>query len=680
MEKQKIQQRIEKLRKLIDYHRTLYHTFDAPEVSDAAFDTLKNELEELERAYPEFIVASSPTQKIGGVPLDKFVKIRHEVPMLSFFDAFSQREMEEWYGRLEKHVGVSRLKKARHPLFYCELKIDGLAVELVYENGVFIKGSTRGDGMIGEDVTQNLKTIASIPSVLTQLGHWSIPKHLVVRGEVFISKKELERINKEQEKKGARPFANTRNLAAGSIRQLDPAIAASRKLESLQYALATDCGQKTHEEEHKMLASWGFSLSPDARAMDSLVDVFAFRDGWEKKRETIPYEVDGVVAIINDVEIFRAGGVVGKGPRGVIAYKFSPREATTIVEDVKIQVGRTGILTPVAVLKPVEISGVTITHATLHNFDEIERLDVRIGDTVVVTRSGDVIPKIMNVLRELRTGKEKKISIPKTCPSDGSPLSREGALVRCTNALCGAQNKHRILHFVSRGAFNIQGLGEKIVDRFLDEGLLTDVADIFSLQEGDIASLERFGEKSARNLVDQISLAKKISIAKFLYALGILHVGQETAHALANFFISQSKRVDVLGVLNFFGACSVDQLQAIVDIGPAVSKSIVKWFSDKRNKNLLNALHRAGIILEKPKRKSNTLKGMKIVLTGTLHDLSRQQARELIEEEGGDVQSDVSSHTDVVVVGQNPGSKYQRALTLGIPVWDEEEFLKKIKK
>jgi len=678
MDKAFVKERIQKLRKLIDYHRALYHTFDAPEISDEAFDTLKNELEELEQKYPEFVIASSPTQTIGGKPLDKFVKVRHEMPMHSFFDAFSEEEMKEWYTRLEKHVGTTMLGKATRPLFYCELKIDGLAVELVYENGVFAKGSTRGDGIIGEDVTQNLKTISSIPTKLTQLGKWSIPKHLVVRGEIFISKKELERINKEQERKNQKSFANTRNLAAGSIRQLDPAVAASRKLESFQYAIATNCGQRTHEEEHKMLASWGFSVSSDARALDSLEEVFMFRNDWEKKREKLGYEIDGVVVILNDEKIFEAGGIVGKGPRGAIAYKFSPRQATTIVEAIKIQVGRTGILTPVAVLKPVGISGVTITHATLHNFDEIERLDVRIGDTVVVTRSGDVIPKIIAVIKELRSGKEKKISVPKICPIDGSLLSRDGVLVRCPNPSCGAKNKHQILHFVSRGAFNIQGLGEKIVDRFLDEGLLVDVADIFSLQEGDIAPLERFGEKSAQNLIKQIDAVKKINVGKFLYALGILHVGQETANDLAKFFISRSRKIDIPSLASFFEGCSSGDLETITDVGPVVAKSVVEWFSNLRNKKLLEDLYDAGVILEEKKREGRAFEGMKIVVTGTLSLVSRQRARELIEEQGGDFQSDVSSRTNAVVVGENPGSKYTKAKELGVSIWSEDDFLKKV--
>lgn len=669
-------ERIKKLRKLIEYHRTLYHTFDDPEISDEAFDTLKNELEELERKHPEFADASSPTQVVGGKPLDKFVKVRHEFPMSSFSDAFSEEEMQEWVARLEKYLGKNLTLQAKKPLFYCELKIDGLAIELVYEKGILVQGSTRGDGAVGEDVTQNLLTIPSIPQKLIQLGKWEIPNHLVVRGEVFISKKELNRINQEQEKRGQKPFANTRNLAAGSIRQLDPKIAASRKLESFQYALTTDCGQTTHEEEHRILSSWGFSVSPDAQSIDSLEKVFSFHDAWEKKRERLAYEIDGIVVIVNDNEIFERSGIVGKGPRAAIAYKFSPRQATSVVEDVLMQVGRTGVVTPVALLRPVEISGVTITHATLHNFDEVKRLDVRIGDTVIVTRSGDVIPKITGVIKELRTGNEKLVSIPKKCPVDGSDLIQDGALIRCSNPQCGAQHKQRILHFVSRPAFNIQGMGEKIVDRFLEEGLISDVADIFSLRKGDIASLERFGEKSAQNLIDEINHAKHITVAKFLYALGILHVGQETAQALADFITRRINRVDISSVAKVLSSLDAQELQSIQDIGPRVSQSIVEWFSSPRNKSLLKKLSHEQIILEVPKKVRGIFSGKNIVLTGSLSSFSRQQAKEIIERQGGHVQNDVSRSTNLLIVGDDPGSKLKKARDLGIEIWPEKEFVK----
>ena len=686
MDKEAARSRAEKLRKLIEYHRTLYHTFDAPEIDDAAFDTLKNELEELENNYLDVRVADSPTQKVGGAPLDAFVKVPHQVPMLSFNDAFSQKEMEEWMDRLERYLGKKLAGTPARPLFYCELKLDGLAIELVYEKGSLVLGATRGDGKIGEDVTQNVRTIDMIPQQLAQLGKWKIPDRVVVRGEVFVPLRELERINREQEAKGEKLYANTRNLAAGSIRQLDPAVAAARKLESYQYDIVTDIGAAaaTHEEKHRILASWGFSVNPHNRPAATLQEVFAFRDTWGKKREKLGYEIDGIVVIINDNALFESAGSVGKAPRGAIAYKFSPRQATTIVEEVMVQVGRTGVLTPVAVLKPVEVSGVTISHATLHNFDEIKRLGLKIGDTVIVTRSGDVIPKVIQVLPQLRTGKEKAIREPERCPVDGAPVVRDGVLFKCSNPSCGAKNRNGIIHFVSRAAFDIRGLGDKIVDRFLDEGLIATAADIFALQKGDIAALERFGEKSAQNLVEEIEHKKKISVERFIFALGIPHVGEETALALAEL---AGKNVPVDGgvlpigaLANFFKKISLEELQNVPDIGPKVAQSIHEWFSDARNEKLLRDLADAGVsVTPLARRSSGVLAGMSLCLTGTLASMSRQQAKENITAAGGRFQSEVTAHTTAVVAGENPGSKYAKAQKLGIPIWSEKEWLAKMR-
>jgi DNA ligase (NAD+) len=674
MTKKDAEQRIRKLRKLIEYHRTLYHVFDAPEISDEALDALKNELEELEHRYPELVIPTSPTQTVGGRPLERFVQVRHEAPMLSFFDAFSEEEMRQWLERLENFLGHS-LQAGRESLFYCELKIDGLAIELVYDNGRLVRGSTRGDGIVGEDITQNLLTVLSIPQRLEQLGSAPILKHLVVRGEVFITKKELEHINKEQQKKGLRPYANARNLAAGSVRQLDPAITASRRLESFQYDIVTNVGQKTHEEEHKILASWGFKVNEHNRAARSLEEIFVFRNAWEKKREALGYEIDGVVVIVNNNAVFDTGGVVGKGPRAAIAYKFSPRQATTVVEDIVVQVGRTGTLTPVAVLRPVEVSGVTVTHSTLHNFDEIKRLDVRVKDTVILTRSGDVIPKVIGVIKELRPAKTRLYVPPRRCPVDGSPLIREGVLVRCSNRSCGAQNRNRILHFASRDAFDIRGLGRKIVDRFLDEGLIGNAADIFFLKEEDVASLERFGEKSARNLITEIEQARTISLDKFLYALGILHVGQETARALSRRFLTRRKSISIRTAASFFSSLSLGDLQDIQDIGPVVAESIRQWFSDRHNLEMLKRLNDARLVLKSPERAvGGVFRGKKFVITGTL-SLPRQRIKEIIQREGGHLQSSVSSKTDVVLAGRDSGSKLERARQRHTAVWDEQTFV-----
>lgn len=676
--------RMHKLRALIEYHRTLYHTFDAPVIDDAAFDTLKNELEELENQFPDLVAADSPTQKVGGAPLDSFVKVPHETPMLSFNDAFSEEEMKEWLERLEKYLG-KKISTGKQPLFYCELKLDGLAVELVYEKGVLAVGATRGDGKIGEDVTQNVKTIGTIPQQLAQLGKWKVPDHLVVRGEIFVPLGELERINREQKNRGEKPYANTRNLAAGSIRQLDPAVAGARKLESYQYDIVTDIGVPvaTHEEKHKILASWGFAVNPHNRTEATLADVFAFRDAWEKKREKLGYEIDGVVVIVNDDQLFAAAGAVGKAPRGAIAYKFSPRQAATIVENVTVQVGRTGVLTPVAVLKPVEVSGVTISHATLHNFDEIKRLGLKIGDTVIVTRSGDVIPKVIQVLPELRTGKEKTVREPERCPVDGAPIAKDGVLLKCSNPSCGAKNRNGIIHFVSRAAFDVRGLGDKIVDRFLDEGLIATAADIFTLQKGDVAALERFGEKSAQKLIEEIERKKRISVERFFFALGIVHVGEETALALAE--LAGKKVSAEHGVLSiealgtFFKKISLEELQNVPDIGPKVAQSINDWFSDTRNEKLLLDLERAGVrVMAVKRRAAGVFTGMYFCLTGTLSSMSREQAKERIVALGGHFQPDVTAQTTVVVAGDNPGSKYAKAQKLQIPIWDEKTFFKKI--
>lgn len=673
-------ERMRKLRALIDYHRTLYNTFDAPEISDAAFDTLKNELEELERDFPEFVTPGSPTQKVGGAPLDKFEKVAHETPMLSFNDAFSEEEMREWTERVEKYLAENTRFTLAGAGFYCELKIDGLAIELIYENGKLVRALTRGDGKVGEDVTANARTIATVPEELPQLGKRKVPERLVVRGEIFISTKELERINREQEKKGMKPYANPRNLAAGSVRQLDPKIAASRNLESFQYEIASDLDfpVRTHEEKHKLLASWGFSVNPHNRFEKDLAGVFAFRDEWEKRREKLPYEIDGVVAIVDDNAVFAAAGTVGKAPRAAIAYKFSPREASTVVQEIKVQVGRTGVLTPVAVLRPAEVGGIVITHATLHNEDEIRRLGLRIGDTVIVSRAGDVIPKITKVLPELRTGKERPFRMPSRCPVDGGKVVKEGALYRCGNKACGARHREMLYHFVSRNAFDIRGLGEKVIDRFLDEGLMTDAADVFTLREGDIASLPRFGERSAKNIVEEIRAKKKIALPRFLFALGILHVGEETARLLAEEVQSAGQNIKrPTDIAKVMGKFTPEELQEVPDIGPKVAASIDAWFADAKNRTLLARLADAGVSFRAPERQRGAaFRGKSFVLTGTLAAMGREEAKERIRSQGGSVSSAVSARTDYVVAGADPGSKYEKAKKLGVTILEEKEFLK----
>lgn len=672
-------ERIGKLRRLIQYHRALYNTFDAPEISDAAFDTLKNELEELELAFPDLVTPDSPTQTVGAAPLEKFVKVPHETPMLSFNDAFSEEEMREWEERVDRYLRENSRFALAGAGFYCELKIDGLAIELVYERGALVRALTRGDGRIGEDVTQNVMTIPTVPKKLEELGERKVPPHLVVRGEVFIGTKELARINAAQEKKGLKPYANPRNLAAGSIRQLDPSVAAARRLESFQYEIASDTGFPimTHEEKHRLLASWGFTVNPHNRFERDIAGVFAFRDEWEKRREKLSYEIDGIVAIVNENKVFDAAGVVGKAPRAAIAYKFSPREAATVVESIRVQVGRTGALTPVAVLRPVEVGGIVITHATLHNEDEIRRLGLKVGDTAIVSRAGDVIPKITRVLPELRTGREKEFRMPKRCPVDGSPVVRDGALARCGNPNCGARHRELLRHFVSRNAFDVRGLGEKVLDRFLDEGLIADAADIFALREGDIAALERFGERSAENIVREIAAKKKVPLPRFLFALGILRVGEETARTLARAISdlrsAVSKPTEITDAMSAF---TVEGLQELPDVGPKVAESVYAWFHDAKNAGFLKRLTRAGVsVLAEKRSGKGTLSGKTFVLTGTLEEMTRDEAKERIRAQGGAVSSSVSAKTDYVVAGADPGSKYEKARKLGVKVIGEKELL-----
>jgi len=689
MTKKEAKQRIEKLKKLINYHRYLYHVLDRQEISDAALDSLKHELYELEQQYPEFITPDSPTQRVGGKPLEKFEKFTHPTPMLSFNDAFSFKEIKEWIERNEKIVkGASRYG------YYCELKIDGLAIELIYEDNVLKVGATRGDGKVGEDVTNNLKTIEAIPlrlldkeevvknlkkeglsRVAKKLSR-SWPRILVVRGEVFLSKKEFQRINTELKKKGERTYANPRNLAAGSVRQLDPKITASRKLDSFAYDIITDLGQKTHEEEHKILKAFGFKTNPHNKFCRNLEEVEKFRNYWEKAREKLSYEIDGIVVILNNNAVFEKLGVVGKAPRGAIAYKFSPKETTTVLKNVVWQVGRTGVLTPVAILKPVEIGGVTISHATLHNLDEIKRLGVKIGDTVIVGRAGDVIPDIRKVLKNLRTGKEKEIKVPKKCPACGSRVVkiRGEVAYRCSNKNCGAIQRRNLYHFVSKGAFDIVGLGPKIIDQLMDEGLVSNPADIFELKEGDLVPLERFAEKSAKNLIEAIEKSKEISLSRFIYALGIRHVGEETAIDLAKQF----------GDIEKLKRASLEDLLKIKDIGEIVAKSIYNWFRDKRNLALLERLAKAGVRIINPSlqltsRRLKKLRDKTFVFTGELESMTRDEAKEKVRELGGDVSSSVSKKTDFVVVGKEPGSKYDKAKKLGVKIINEREFLKMIK-
>lgn len=688
MTKEEAKKRIKKLKDEINYHRYLYHVLDREEISDAALDSLKHELYNLEQQYPEFIISDSPTQRVGGEPLEEFEKVKHETPMLSIEDVFSPEELGDWQARVQKLLPHEKFD------YYTEIKMDGLAVSLVYENGLLKVGSTRGDGKIGEDVTQNLKTIEAIPlqlrippekeanEFLKKFDHSMEVKKfrdklnnlggkIKVRGEAFMSKKVFAELNREQKKKGEEEFANPRNAAAGSIRQLDPKITVSRKLDFYGYALVTDLGQATHEQAHEILKLIGIKVNPLNRLSGNLEEVEKFHEYVYKHREKLPYWTDGIVVVINNNRAFDKLGVVGKAPRGLIAYKFPAEQATTMILDVKWQVGRTGALTPVASLKPVSIGGTTVSHSTLHNFDEIERLGVKIGDTVIVERAGDVIPKVVKVLPKLRTGKERPIHLPKKCPICGGPVERRPGEVAiyCKNPKCFARDKEKILHFVSRKAFNIDGLGDKIVEKFMNEGLISGPADIFALTKGDIEPLERFAEKSAENLILAIEKSEKISLAKFIYALGIIHVGEETSINLANHF----------GCLEKIKKADLDELMKVPDIGGVVAKSIYEYFEEKKNLKLIGDLIKNGVKIEEVKRGKRILEGKIFVLTGELESMTRDEAKDKIRFLGGDVSGSVSKNTDYVVAGQEPGSKYEKAKKLGVKIIDEKEFLKMLK-
>lgn len=687
MTKLQAKARIEKLARLINRYRYAYHVLDRPEISDEVLDSLKKELFDLEMAYPEFIRPDSPTQRVGGKPLGKFSKYDHAAPMLSFNDAFSAQDMKDWFGRIVKLLKFSGAKPIE---FFCEPKLDGLAIELVYRNGLFAVGATRGDGRIGEDVTQNLKTIEAIPlqlagkdEIIARLAKANLPHiaravrakgvaQVIARGEVIITKRDFAAINKEQSARGLEPFANPRNLAAGSIRQLDPAVTASRRLDSNCYALVSDYGQRTHEEEHIFLEAAGFKTNNAySKRCSDLDRVFDFHEYWYHNREKLPYEIDGIVVTVNDNAIFRQLGVIGKAPRAAIAYKFPLKQATTIVEDIQVQVGRTGALTPVAILKPIEVGGVMISRATLHNEDEINRLGLRIGDSVVVGRAGDVIPDILKVLPELRTGAEREFRMPKTCPMCGGQVVKKNgeAIARCANLDCFAVQERALAHFVSRQAFDIGGLGAKIIEKLLEVGLIRDAGDLFMLKEGDVAPIERFAEKSAANLVGAIQSKKKISLPRFIYALGIRNVGEQTARALA----------DAFGSLEKIKSAGLEELEKIADVGPVVAQSINEWFANAKHLKLLDKLFGADVAIEPYHRKESAkLAGKTFVITGTLGSMSRQAAKDRVRDLGGTISESVSKSTDYLVAGKNPGSKLAKAEFMGVTVKNELEFLRLI--
>jgi DNA ligase (NAD+) len=679
---------VEKLREEIDRYRYAYHVLDKSLISEEALDSLKKELFDLEQEYPELVTPDSPTQRVEGKVSAAFRKVAHrdaagrEARMNSLNDAFSEDDVRTWYERLANYFEKELGRSLPQQEFYADLKMDGLAVELIYENGIFTRGATRGDGLVGEDITANLRTVEAIPLRLRE-GKYPVPEVLVARGEVFLTKKEFERINKEQTGKGGKVYANPRNVAAGSVRQLDPKITASRRLNFYAYSLIDET-VPSHAEEYARLREYGIPTNPHGRVVSDFEGIFKFHKDWVAKREELDYEIDGIVVMVNDSEIFRRAGVIGKAPRGGVAYKFSPREATTVVQRIKVQVGRTGKLTPVAVMRPVGVGGTTVTHATLHNEDEIRRLGLKTGDTVIVSRAGDVIPQITQVLTAMRTGKEKEFHMPQRCPECGGevekvaagPKSAEGANHYCVNPVCPAKNFRGMQHFVN--IMEIYTVGPKILQRFKDEGLISDVADLFTLKKEAIQSLERFGEKSAENVVKSIEEHKRVGLSRFIYALGIPQVGEETAILLAREADSRKAIKKPAELFEILEKLSIEDLQNIPDVGPKVAEDIHAWFHNLHMKKFVERLDRAGIMIEAPKggRLPQKLAGKTFVLTGTLESMSRDEAKEKIRALGGNVSSAVSKKTDYVVAGAEPGSKYDDAKKLGVKILDEKELLR----
>lgn len=676
MNKQQTKLRIVKLKKEIHHHRYLYHVLDKQEISDAALDSIKKELANLEKQFPELLTPDSPTQRIGGRPLDKFVKIKHEVAQWSFNDAFDDNEAQEFDERIKRMLAAKGV--ARPTLDYvAELKIDGLHVVLTYKKGIFITGATRGDGIFGEDVTNNLKTIDSIPLKLEQ------PIDIVVEGEVWLGKKQFARLNRQRQKNKEPEFANPRNAAAGAIRQLDPRVARKRGLDCFIYDIskASIPLSATQQAELQLLKKLGFKVNKHYTDCQNIAGVIRFWRRWEKKKDKEDYWIDGVVVKVNQRSYQEILGYTGKAPRYTLALKFAADQTTTVVEDIRVQIGRTGALTPVAHLKPVNLAGSVVKRATLHNEDEIRRLGIKIGDTVIIQKAGDIIPDVIRVLPKLRPKNAQTFKMPKGCPMCGKPVKRikgEVALY-CSNQSCYAKQKALLSHFVSKGGVNIDGLGGKLIAKLMDEGLIKDMSDIFLLSVDELAPLEGLGEKSAENLIKAIKKSKVIFLRKFIFALGIRYVGSETAELLAVYCHNCAKPSDLKSVL---AKKHQTHLEEIEGVGEKSADSIKSWFSDKKNQKLLFDLTRLGIHFPKEALKNITqrpLSGKVYVLTGALASMSRDEAAQKLKLLGAKVSSQVSNSTDGVVVGANPGSKILKAEKLHIPKLTEKAFLKLLK-
>lgn len=658
-------ERVAQLREIIHYHNYRYFVLDDPEISDAEYDQLMRELVELEAAYPELVTPDSPTQRVGAAPLEAFETVRHRAPMMSLANAFDRAELEAFDARVRRMLGVDSVE------YVAELKIDGVAVSLSYEEGLLVRGATRGDGEVGEDVTQNLRTIRSVPLRLVH------PVTIDVRGEVFMSRADFEELNRRRAAEGQPLFANPRNSSAGSLRQLDPRVTAERPLDIFCYGIGylgetgLPAGRPaTHSEALELLSELGFKVNPHARVCHSIDEVVAFCEHWEQQRRSLPYEIDGIVIKVNRLEYHDRLGATAKSPRWAIAYKFAAEQAMTVVRDIVVNVGRTGAVTPMAILDPVRIAGTTVSRATLHNEDYIRDKDIRIGDTVIVHKAGDIIPEVVRVVTSKRTGAERPFVMPKTCPACGGEVVRpQGeAVARCINARCPAQLVEGLIHFASRNAMDIEGLGQALATALVERGLVKDFSDLYRLTKEQLVQLERMGDKSATNLLNAIEASKGRGLARLLYALGIRLVGEETAASLAAHFRS----IDALA------AATVEQLMDVPEIGEKIARSIVDYFDQPQNRAVIEALKELGVktsedapvpVGEQP------LAGKRFVITGTLSAMTRQQAEAAIKRLGGTTSGSVSRNTDYLVVGASPGSKLQRAQELGVPILDEEAFL-----
>ena len=659
---------INQLREALHHHNYRYHVLDDPEISDAEYDRLMQALIRLEQVHPQLVRADSPSVRVGAPPLSKFDTLTHSIAMLSLDNAFNDDDIREFDRRVKRNLGTdSEIRYTAEP------KLDGVAVELVYEDGNLVAAATRGDGVTGELITANVSTIGAVPLVMQADKGREFPSRLEVRGEVFIGIEAFKRLNQERVEQDLAPFANPRNAAAGSLRQLDSRVTAGRPLDIFSYGVGLVAGLEfdSHWQMLQSLKHWGFKINPLTQPQITVAEILQFYRQLSDTRHQLPYDIDGMVVKVDSLELQRRLGATTRSPRWAIAYKFAALQETTVLNNIEVQVGRTGALTPVAHLAPVNVGGVTVSRATLHNEDEIEKKDIRIGDTVLVQRAGDVIPEVVKVISSKRSGAEKKFIMPEACPVCESPVVRTAgeAAIRCINASCSAQVKERIKHFASKAAFDIDGLGDKLVDQLVEKKLVSSYAGLFKLDAESLAALDRMGDKSAENLMNAIESRKQISFARFLYALGIRHVGEHIAVLVADQFDSLDQLTN----------CGQEQLTAIDGVGPAVAKSIATFFSQKENLATVQRILDSGVeIVFESRAKSGDLAGKSFVLTGALATMTRRQAKEMVEAAGGKVSSAVSRNTDFVVAGESPGSKLAKAQDLGIEILDEDAFRKLI--